>query len=386
MKKTPIICLASWYPNEIDHFEGDFIQRKLQALSIYRPVHLFHVKKHAKEQFKNTETINAKGALEEHIHYTNSGGTGVIYSIKNYWTFFKKHNAFLKNHIKSYGKPKTILVQVPYNAGIIALYWKKRYGIDYILTEHYGIYNNRYEANFNTRSSIYKYIVKRIITNSKKLITVSHALASDINQMVTKKEYSKLSNVVDTNLFKYKTKTDVKPFIFCHLSNMIPVKNITGMIHAAKILADKEIDFKLNLIGGDNKDHQALAEKLNLKNKTVFFKNAVSYDKVASVLQESHALLMFSNTESQSCISLEALCTGTPVISSKAGGIEEHLNTSNSLLVNCKDEEGLANAMINMIKNYAGYNQEEIANDNQSFWNYKQIGKEYHQLIENTLS
>lgn len=385
MKEAPIICLASWYPNEIDFFEGDFIQRKLKALSFYRPVQVLHLKKCTHEKWNKKISKNQMGLLEETIYY-KKGGSGIFNQIKNYWYSFKIHNIFLKNYISTFGQPKAILVQVPYNAGIIALYWKKKYGIDYILTEHYGIYNDRYELNYSTRSSIYKFIVKQIIKNAKKFITVSHSLASDIEKIVIKKEYTKISNVVDTNLFQHKVKPQTDPFIFCHLSNMIPVKNIPGIIRAAKTLADQNINFKLNLIGGENIPQQKLAEELNLKDKFIFFQPPIPYEQVAKELQRSHALIMFSNTESQSCISLEALCTGTPVISSRAGGIEEHLDESNSILVELKDEEALARSMLEMIRNYDRFNQEEIAFKNQALWNYNQIGKEYNQLIKDVLS
>ncbi len=386
MKETPIICLASWYPNELEEFEGDFVQRKMQALSLYRNVHVFHFKKHENATIGNKRIVNKKENLTETIAYHHSGKANFLKSIKNYLVSFQLHNKFLKNHRKQFGKPETILVQVPYNAGIIAWYWKKRYGIKYILTEHYGIYNDRYESNFATRSSLYKFIVRQIFKNASQLLTVSNSLGEDINNTVVQKGFKKLSNVVDTNQFFYKKKPPIRPFVFCHLSNMIPVKNIPGIIRACKILIETRKDFRLNLIGAKHHEHINLAEELGLLNYTIFFQDAITYKEVAKTLQNSHALIMFSNTESQSCISLEALCTGTPVISSRAGGIEEHLDDTNSIMVPIGNEEELANAMLAMMENYDNFQQEEIALANQARWNFLEIGKQYNDIIENVLS
>lgn len=383
MDTKPIICLASWYPNELDHFEGDFIERKLQALSKYKKVLVLHVKKHSEENFTKTKEITDSGNLSSHIYYkqnTKSRGFGF------YKSFFKIHNAFLKNYISTFGKPETILVQVPYNAGLIALYWKKRFGIQYILTEHYGIYNEHYEQHFNTRTSRYKWLVKKIVSHAKHLITVSHSLATDMNKVVVQKEHTKLSNVVDTALFTFKEKAQRAPFVFCHLSNMIPVKNVSGMLRAAALLLKNNTSFRLNLVGSEQEQHIKLAKELGIYEKYVFFYKAISYNKVAEELQRSHALLMFSNTESQSCISLEALCTGTPVVSSKAGGIEEHLDSSNSILVERGDVQALAFAMEKMILNYDDFNREEISKKNRALWNFEVIGKQYADIIDGVSS
>ncbi len=383
---APILCLASWYPNELDAYEGDFIERKMKALAIYRKVEVLHVKKHSEVSFNKKKSEHANGHLKATVIYQKNTSEGILNSIKNYYSLIKTHNSFLKVFITKHKKPKVILVQVPYNAGIIAWYWKLRYNIPYILTEHYGIYNEHYEQHFNTRSWLYKHVVKKIVSQAEKLVTVSHSLANDMNNWVVKKEHTKISNVVDTHQFIYQPKPVASPFIFCHLSNMIPVKNVTGIIDAVHLLSKQKTDFVLNLVGSKNQDHIAQAKELGLLDRHIFFKDVISYTDVASTLQQSHALVMFSNTESQSCISLEALCTGTPVISSKAGGIEEHLDNSNSILIERGDTHALAQAMSTMIDNYSNFNQEEIALKNQKQWNFETIGAQYNELIEHVLS
>lgn len=375
----PIICLASWYPNELDPFEGDFIQRKLLALSQYKEIVVLHVKKHEDTSFDKKENVRTNGNLTEHLYYEQVKN---LSAFKFYKRFFQIHNQFLKNYIAQHGKPESILVQVPYNAGIVAWYWKKRYGIEYLLTEHYGIYNEHYELNFKTRPPLYKWLVKKIVRQAKTLITVSHSLAQDMNKQVVKKPHTKISNVVNTDIFIFKEKPARSPFIFCHLSNMIPVKNVAGMLRACALLAEKNHDFELQLIGAQNKEHIALAKDLGIYDKHVFFKQAIAYEAVAGALQKAHALLMFSHTESQSCISLEALCTGTPVVSSKAGGIEEHLDDSNSILVARGNEKALAVAMEEMIKNYNRFKLSDIASKNQALWNFDVIGRQYSALID----
>ena len=44
-----ILWLASWYPNELAPFDGDFIQRHAQSVSILHMVEVLHVINDEKE-------------------------------------------------------------------------------------------------------------------------------------------------------------------------------------------------------------------------------------------------------------------------------------------------------------------------------------------------
>ena len=43
-----ILWLASWYPNEMDFYAGDFIKRHAEAVSLVSPIDLIYVGKRAK--------------------------------------------------------------------------------------------------------------------------------------------------------------------------------------------------------------------------------------------------------------------------------------------------------------------------------------------------
>ena len=48
-ERKNILWLASWYPNKIDGFKGDFIQRHAKAAAIYEDVQVIHVENIAAE-------------------------------------------------------------------------------------------------------------------------------------------------------------------------------------------------------------------------------------------------------------------------------------------------------------------------------------------------
>ena len=68
-----VLWLVSWYPNRLDAFTGDFIQRQAQAVSQYCEVEVVFVKKDIGLR-PNTMAVekNKTGTLTEHIIYYNS--------------------------------------------------------------------------------------------------------------------------------------------------------------------------------------------------------------------------------------------------------------------------------------------------------------------------
>ena len=73
-----ILWLTSWYPNATDPFNGDFIKRQAEAVSLYQPLKiLFVVKNHRKSLLTGDypDIHNRDQNLEEHILYYSSTGS-----------------------------------------------------------------------------------------------------------------------------------------------------------------------------------------------------------------------------------------------------------------------------------------------------------------------
>lgn len=370
----PILCFSSWYPNEAAPFDGDFIERQLAALSLYHPVWVMSVKK-VDAHFKNRSEEKIKNELKSIVFFNKQKGLlGKWKNIFLHWKFYKQYK-------KAYGKPKFILVQIPMKAGFVAYLFKKFLGIPYHLVEHYGIYNDRHEQKFVDRKASYKKLAKKIFRHADTLFVVSNALGEDIKKLGLKTQYTKWSNVVDASLFYYKEKKTNEKFVFLHVSNQYKVKNVDGIIDAAALLWESDKNFILKIVGAQNKEIINKALALNLVNNCIEFIGEIPYADVAVQMQKAHALIMFSNTESQSCTSLEALCCGTLVLSSRAGGIEEALNEKNAILVPIKDQKALSLAMKNVKENYNNYQIKNIAAYNIKQYGFESLGKKFYEDI-----
>ena len=118
------------------------------------------------------------------------------------------------------------------------------------------------------------------------------------------------------------------------------------------------------------------ANTLNIPGTNILFTGLVSYEQVAHMLKQSHAMIMFSRFENLPCVIIEALCCGLPVISTDVGGIPEIINQSNGMLINNEDEDALCNAMKQLYSNYKSYTRKATAKNAQEKFSYTTVGKQ----------
>lgn len=362
-----ILWICSWYPNESDAFIGDFIQRQARAVAGFIPLDVLAVV--FTEQPYPT-SVRQIGRLTETIHYIQRRNP--IYDL---WRYKQVHNDYLESYELKHGKPHLIHVQIPMKAGLIALYWKWKYQIPFVLTEHYGIYNDVVEDAFAKRNWLFRYATKQIVKQASLFLPVSQQLGRDVNQWVTEKPFTNVPNVVNTELFHVKNEPKAATFQFIHVSNQAPVKNIEGLLEGVRILARQRQDFNVMMVGARNEYYMQLASDLSM----VHFIGEVEYDSIATYVTQAQAGILFSNSESQSCVVLEWLCAGLPVISSAVGGVTELINEDNGLLVASGNSQALAEAMQHLMNHYGNYNRGEIARTAAATYSYEAVGL---QLVE----
>lgn len=381
-----VLWLASWYPNNTNPFDGDFIERHAMAVSKYVQLTvLFVVKDDAMphRSFKVDKTTSGNLTVYRGYYGPSSGNPVVekFISFRKYRNFQKK---LYQQIAGEQGNPDIVHVQVAMKAGLLALYLKSKFNIPFIVTEHWSGYYKYCTPNVYSGNWLLNRINKKVLQQTKLLITVSDNLGKTINENFTAVPYKVIPNVVDTGLFFYKPAA-LPRFRFIHPSGLIHVKNPEGIIAACKLAKDKGYDFELLLLGAENAPLINLAKENGLLNTTVFFKGVIPYTAVAAEMQQSSALLMFSRHENMSCVVLEALCCGLPVICTHVGGMPEVIDEQNGLLVESENVEQLAAAMCNMLSNYARYNRHAIAENAKEKFNYDAVARQHLEIYEQLL-
>jgi glycosyltransferase involved in cell wall biosynthesis len=380
MQRKKILWIVSWYPNKNDRFDGDFIQRHARAAAIYQDVHVIFVTDAEIEKPTDEEWNYVTGLTEQIIYFKRKKGFAA--RLRKQLTWRSTFQQAVKNYIQENGLPDCVHVHIPWKAGLIALWMKKKYGKEFIVTEHWGMYNGLVEGNFYKKSKLFQALVKKIFLEAKIFVSVSAFLGRSVEEISGKKIDIIMPNVVDTSLFFF-TEKKYSRFTFIHVSNMVPLKNVKPILDAfQKTLNATKKNVQLILIGNRNNEYVSYAEQLKLLNSSVFFKGEIPYTEVAQEMQRSHCLVLNSIMENSPCVIGEALCCGLPVIATKVGGIPELVSSTNSMIVPANDSDALAIAMIQMTEKYQAYQHKKIADEAGKKFGYSTIAQSFYDLYQ----
>lgn len=302
------------------------------------------------------------------------------------YEMWMKHGKYvLDKYIQKYGQPDVIHAHNMIYAGLSFTVLGKEYNIPVVITEHSSQYimgeiNNelffKLKNTFNTTKNNYavspeliKQLEKRFSLSTNKIKCIPNVLDEFIENKPLTKTVFKKDNIR-----------------FLNIANLIPLKGQKELINAfAK--AFKNIDNVELIIAGDGalkEELLTLIDRLNLNNKVSLI-GLIDREEVVKQLDACSVFVLPSHYETFGVVLIEALSRGVPVISTYCGGPECIVNESNGVLVQPKNVEELAQAMLKMYHEHDNYNKEQLRNDvieqygKEAF--YKRIMEIYNTLI-----
>jgi glycosyltransferase involved in cell wall biosynthesis len=382
-----VLWLCSWYPNEKDPFDGDFIERQARALALHHPVDVIHFVQNIhllkNKKFKLVE--KQENNIHTRIYYLPISAIKIKLLQKlifnySYNTLFKKE---LSDYITKNGKPDIVHVHVPAKAGVVALWLKKKYNTPFVVTEHSSAYYKSIPENYFIRNNYFQLITKQTFQQAEVVSSVSNWLLNRLNEVFIIKHEKLIRNVVDVSLFFPVESVKIKKR-FIHVSMMHPLKNVNEILRALAILNKNITEWEMSFIGPASKENLKLSFDLGLS-KQIAWKGALPYSEVANEMQQADVLIHFSKYENLPCVVNEALCCGLPVISSNVGGISELVNDSNGILVENENIVQLANALASYLQHPDRFNKQIISKSASAMFNYNFIGNEMMKLYKDVL-
>ena len=381
------LWLASWYPNKLVPFDGDFIQRHAKATALAQPVHVVHVVKDIQGSVCKRLLIeeSQNDNLRETIVYYKPCRTGWnrLDQLISFFTYYTVYRRYLNNLIKTEGKPLIVHLHVVMRAGLLALWLKKKWKLLYVVTEHWTGYEQASQDNYFQKNLFFRRATKKILQQASLLLPVSRFLGEAIQQ-VQPVPYKVVANVTDTSLFSY---TPYRPptFRFIHVSSMSYQKNIPGLLQVLKRLLQLTAKWECVMVGPADDDLKRCGQELGLQQQLVWT-GELSYSDVARRMQEASAFVLFSRYETFSCVLIEAACCGLPVIAPRTGGIPENIPSWAGQLIEPGSEEALLQAMRSVMENYEQYDKKKISERAAGLFNYKKIGQEIADIYTSVLA
>jgi glycosyltransferase involved in cell wall biosynthesis len=357
--KPKVLWICSWYPNRTMPTFANFVYRHAKATSLYADIAVIYA----------CSDVSVKKGYEVVLAYEPFLTVRIYYAatqnpFTKIWRIIHAYKMGYKRLVSEGGKPDLIHLNVLYPAGIFGwyLHWQEK--IPFVLTEHRGGYLHK-QGSY--KGLFMKLFTKLTVQKASAVLALSTYFASAMKSHgLINRNYAIIPNVVDTTVFTITS--DIihtsSAFKFLHVSMFDDdIKNISGILRCVANFAQRRSDFVLNIIG-DGNDRQKLldlANELNILNRFVFFQGTKSHEEVAAVMREdTDTFVLFSNMESQSCVILEAMACGLPIIATETGGINERVTEQTGILLDIGDEKGLVEAMNYMIDNRGKYDPSVI--------------------------
>lgn len=351
-----ILVIPSWYPSGTDKLMGIYHKEFCEALAKHDniKVNMLYIDRQRLSTpikylfMKKKEIVEEKGYKTYIQRMLDVRKINFDIQLKRY---VKTLDKLFREYIKNNPKPDCLHAQVMFPAGYAATKLGVKYNIPVLITEHAHakrFFEGRYE----------KY--SEFIYKNAKITTVSKFLAKELEQKNIKA--SVLPNLVDTEIFK-KKRVKIKELNLVTLVALREGKNIDDVIAALKIIVEnnKKIKAKLTVIGdGFLEDYyKKRCTELDMDNY-VEFVGRKTKEEAAEILNKHNIMVIASDFETFGIPGLEAFASGMPVVSTKCQGPEEYIDDSCGKLVDVKDIEGMANAILEVYHNIDKYDVEHL--------------------------
>ncbi len=356
MEKVPhILIMSSWYPTKKNPFLGNFVKRHAELIASKYKVTVLKIESNSaisKITIDQTEQGNLTEIMVEYPHSSN-----LILK----WLHIRK--AFKKG-VKKIQKVDLIHASNILSDGYQFLWAKKHFKKPLIITEHGSYYRSEVSSNWSFKERL---IIHQVLKKAALITAVSPFLKSEMERQFPKLKVQILPNFVDQSIFKFKEKEPKSKVQFVHISTLDErFKNISGILDACETLHKAGNLFEFQIISDESFEKwQKIVHQKGL-NDSVHFSGPLQPNEVASIIQASHALILFSNYETFSCVIAESWSTGTPVITTPVG-IAQNLDKELGLQVEIQNVNSLVHAMEQFIKLETDFNPSQIQQKSNSY-------------------
>ncbi|NQV96354.1 MAG: glycosyltransferase [Acidimicrobiaceae bacterium] len=276
--------------------------------------------------------------------------------------YTKVGNKLFRDYVKDNGPPDLIHAHGFIFAGSIAKSIFESTGISYAVTEH----NSAFQRG--VMSQRFSHEVASVAISAAGISAVSSALVDSIYKYLGSYDgrISVLPNLLPQDLKRpIRLRNDKlnEKFTYIAVGALDENKNHELLIRAFENL-DRRESVRLIIVGSGplHRRLELLTKELKINNQVLFvgYKNR---DEVAKLMSESNCLVVSSQVETFGVVILEALASGIPVVSTRCGGPDSIVSSSNGLLVELGDVDQMTSAMDEIRSRYQDFDPESLRSD-----------------------
>ncbi len=312
------------------------------------------------------DNINIKRYLflSRPIHYLKNKRLDLFfaYIVFKPITLFRLIFYFKKN------KPSIVNVHFPDNQLIELVILSLFFKFNLIVSMH----GNEVERLSEIKKDSFRYMLYlKIFDQSKYISFCSNYLLKKFKEIFTNTNEDKLmvvNNGVNKNFITSKITIKKKNYFFS-ASRFTPKKGLSIVFKIFEDLNMKE----LQIAGGSRKDGESFSSNIT---QNIKFLGVLSRNQIINRLKSSALTIIPTKNEPYGIIVAEALCLGSPIVTTKVGGIPELVNSvRNKLNI---QQKNIFDQWVKVVEP----NETSIKNGIKSIISNKNSIKEYISLVE----
>jgi len=343
--RKKIFVLSPSYPSSSDSVQSIFVQDQARVLSRYYFVCVAVPEMRGWRKLASLlPDSSSHDDYDGDIHiFRDCQFARLPFSPRSVSTaLFRSAEMSFKRFTLLFGKPQLIVAHFTLPSGYVGALLSQKYNVPLVIHEHASQFSD-FLQNTNSRKW-----VRYAFQHASDVISVSPFSASILQEHFSKGPIKILGNIVDTNIFNLAhARVSRGKTTFLSVGRLADQKGLVFLLEAMALLHNQgRASFLLNIVGdGPLRDSlQQLAADLHISHLCKFH-GALKRPAIVPLLHKATAMVQASLHESF-CITLaEALSSGVPVISTRSGGPEFFVNSSNGVLVDKADSAALADAM-----------------------------------------
>ena len=258
---------------------------------------------------------------------------------------------------------------------LCAIYAKRKFGSKIIMSLHGS------DALRINKVPILKYL----LSIPDAIVTVSDNMEDLLPKSKIKRSIECIGNGVDLDVFFNKNKQRKKQFI--NVASLRWQKGQEYLLKGFALFLQKYPEYKLIIIGDGElkKDLLALCNKLSIADNVTFL-GTIGRSEIAEELNNSKAFVLSSVTEGFPKVVIEAMATGTPVISSDVGNVKKIVSDS-GVIFPSKSSNAVCDAMQYIVEtnDYQEMSRKAIQYSKQYSWrsNVEKLEAVYDKVMSN---
>jgi glycosyltransferase involved in cell wall biosynthesis len=380
-----VLFIPKWYPGRNDPQLGDFLRKQALAVSGHARVSVLHVAPlNELAQYELQELVEQDGPWELHCYYRQS--TSPLAPLRKALNALRYRKAFLQGWqrvLRERGLPELVHIHILLRPALMAQMIQRRYGIPYLISEQSSGY---LDGSFEARGAIYGRLARRVVRGAAGITAVSAWLGDALVEQGLCERYEVVPNVVPG--LDRPLPPRGSPGQLLVVADLVDrTKNVSGVLRALALARKQDIRLQLTVIGDgpDRSTLEVLASSLGLSD-VVRFLGRLANSEVLDHMARCWAVVINSNVETFSVVTGEALAQGKPVIATRCGGPIAFVTPKNGLLIDTRDDAGLAAAMLELLAQNERYDPATIRTTVSERFSYDAVGRAFMEQYHKALS